>query len=194
VRAAQRGTLAPLPFELALGDVHLVGTLEDVDDAHAIRARIGRQGARNVVRWHLDALVLSALGDPRRVLTFATFEAGDIGPRTLAIHPRDAARETLRWLVGMRQAGLAKPLPFRTGAAWEWLEKFDGVDTASADEAAAKQWTNRSGGGEGRDAATLLALRGAMPFVDETATAEFREWAKRVFAAVCAARVPGNVP
>jgi len=193
VRAAQRGTPAPLPFELALGDVRLVGTLDDVDDAHAIRARSGKRSARNVVRWHLDALVLAALGDPRPVLTFAAFEAGDIGPRALAVHPSEAARDTLRWLVGVRQAGLVKPLPFRTGAAWEWLEKFDGMDTASADEAAAKQWANRSGSGEGRDAATLLALRGRMPFVDESATAEFREWAKRLFAAVCAARVPGKV-
>jgi exodeoxyribonuclease V gamma subunit len=192
VRNAQHGTLAPLPFDLALGDVRLVGTLDDVDDAHAIRARVGRQGARNVVRWHLDALVLAALGDPRPVLTFATFEPGDIGPRKLAIHPGDAARNALRWLVGVLQAGLAKPLPFRTGAAWEWLEKYHGEDTAGADEAAAKLWAHRSGGGEGRDAATLLALRGAMPFVDETATAEFRDWAKRLFAAVCAAHVPRN--
>ena len=193
VRAARRGVAAPLPFELALGDVRLVGTLEDVDEAHAIRARVGRRGARNVVRWHLDALVLAALGDPRPVLSFAAFEPGAFGPRPLPIPPREAACETLRWLIGVMRAGLAKPLPFRTGAAWEWLETFDGSDVAAADEAASKQWANRSGG-EGRDAATLLALRGAMPFVDETATAEFREWARTLFAAICAARVPGSAP
>ena len=192
VREARRGVARPLPFELELGEAKLVGSLDDVDDAHAIRARVGRRSARNVVRWHLDALVLAALGDPRPVLTFATFEPGDIGPRKLAIPPRDAARDTLRWLVGVMRQGLAKPLPFRTGAGWEWLDKFDGNDVASADEAASKLWITRTGAGEGSDAATQLALRGAMPFGDETATAEFREWAKVLFAAICAARVPAN--
>ncbi|HKE47959.1 MAG TPA: exodeoxyribonuclease V subunit gamma [Rhodanobacteraceae bacterium] len=189
VRASRRGVATPLPFELALGDVRLVGALDDVDDAHAIRAKVGRRSARNVVRWHLDALVLAALGDARTVLTFATFEPGDIGPRSIATPPREDARATLRWLVGVMQAGLAKPLPFRTGAAWEWLEALK-RDPAGADDAAAKQWITRTGAGEGRDAATQLALRGAMPFRDETATAEFREWAQLIFTAICAARVP----
>ena len=193
VREARRGVASALPFELALGDVRLTGSLDDVDEAHAIRARVGKQGARNIVRWHLDALVLAALGDPRPVLTFATFEPGDIGPRALAIHPRDAARDTLRWLIGVMQAGLAKPLPFRPAAAWEWLEHYDGSNAGAADEAAAKQWANRSGGGEGRDAATLLALRGAMPFVDETATGAFHEWTQSLFTALRLARVPGSV-
>jgi len=182
-----------LPFELALGDVRLAGRLEDVDEAHAIRARVGNRSARNVVRWHLDALVLAALGDPRPVLTFATFEPGDIGPRALAIHPREAARDALRWLIGVMQEGLAKPMPFRTGAGWEWLQKL-ARDEAGADEAAAKQWITRTGAGEGSDAATQLALRGAMPFVDETATLEFREWVKVLFPAICEARVPRSVP
>jgi hypothetical protein len=79
-------------------------------------------------------------------------------------------------------------MPFRPAAAWAWLEAFAG-DAAEADEAAAKQWTNRRGG-EGTDAATVLALRGAMPFVDASATLAFRAWAETVFAALRAARVP----
>jgi exodeoxyribonuclease V gamma subunit len=188
VHAVRRGELARLPFELALGDVRLAGTIGDIDDAHAIRTRVGKASARNQVRWHLDALVLAALGDPRPVLTFANFEAGDIGPRALAQPSREAAHAALRWLVGLMQDGLAKPMPFRPGAAWAWLEAFAG-DAAEADEAAAKQWTNRRGG-EGTDAATVLALRGAMPFVDASATLAFRAWAETVFAALRAARVP----
>lgn len=189
VHAARRGTLARLPFELALGDVRLAGVLDDVDDAHAIRTRVGKVSARNTVRWHLDALVLAALGDPRPVLTFANYDTGDVGPRALAAHPREKARAALRWLVGVMREGLVRPLPFRPAAAWAWLEEFAG-DAAAADEAAAKQWITRTGGGEGSDAATSLALRGAMPFVDDAATLEFRAWAKSVFAAICHARVP----
>jgi len=189
VHAARRGALGRLPFEIALGDVRITGMLDDVDDAHAIRTRVGKVSARNIVRWHLDALVLAALGDPRPVLTFANFDGGEVGPRPLAAHPRDDARAALRWLAGVMREGLAKPLPFRPTAAWAWLDKVN-EDAAAADEAAAKQWVTRSGGGEGTDAATQLALRGAMPFVDDSATIAFRAWAVNVFAAICDARVP----
>jgi len=188
VHAVRRGTLARLPFDLALGDVRLAGTIDDIDDAHAIRTRVGKASARNLVRWHLDALVLAALGDPRPVLTFANFEPGDVGPKPLAQHPREAACEALRWLVSVMHEGLAKPLPFRPASALAWLDNFEG-DAAEADEEAAKQWTNRRGG-EGTDAATVLALRGAMPFVDMTATHAFRTWAGAIFAALYDARVP----
>jgi exodeoxyribonuclease V gamma subunit len=188
VHAVRRGTLTRLPFELALGDVRLAGMIEDIDDAQAIRTRVGKASARNHVRWHLDALVLAALDDPRPVLTFANFEPGEVGPRPLARHSREAARAALHWLVGLMQDGLARPLPFRPAAAWAWLDASkDGA--VEADEAAAKQWTNRRGG-EGTDAATVLALRGAMPFVDASATLAFRAWAGAVFAALRDARVP----
>ena len=188
VHAVRKGELARLPFALELGDIRLAGTIDDIDDAHAIRTRVGKASARNQVRWHLDALVLAALGDPRPVLTFANFDAGDIGPRLLTQHPRDAARAALRWLAGLMQDGLAKPMPFRPAAAWAWLEAFAG-DVAEADEAASKQWANRRGG-EGTDEPTVLALRGAMPFVDASATLAFRTWAREVFAALRDARVP----
>ena len=105
------------------------------------------------------------------------------------MHAREDARAALRWLVGAMREGLARPLPFRPGAAWAWLEAFEG-DASAADETAAKQWITRKGSGEGSDAATLLALRGAMPFVDDAATLAFRTWAKSVFAALRDARVP----
>ncbi|HVV96591.1 MAG TPA: exodeoxyribonuclease V subunit gamma [Rhodanobacteraceae bacterium] len=188
VHAVRRGALGRLTFELPLGDMRLAGVIDDIDDAHAIRARVGKLSARNVVRWHLDALVLAALDDPRPVLTFANFEPGDTAPRPLARHSSEAARAALRWLVGLMQDGLAKPLPLRPASAWAWLEAYAG-DAAEADEAASKAWANRRGG-EGTDAATVLALRGAMPFVDASATIAFRAWARDVFAAVRDARVP----
>jgi len=122
------------------------------------------------------------------VLTFANFEPGDTGPRALAQPSSEAARSALRWLVALMQQGLAKPLPFRPAAAWAWLDAYAG-DAAEADEAASKAWANRRGG-EGTDAATVLALRGAMPFVDASATLAFRTFAREVFAALRDARVP----
>jgi exodeoxyribonuclease V gamma subunit len=193
VRAAQQGVAAMLPIALQLGDVRLGGALADVDQAHAIRFKVGKAGGRDIVRWHLDSLVLSALGEERTVLTFAEFDAGDVGPRAIAPHPREAARDALRWLVGLMREGHADPLSFRPSAAWAWFETIiAGGDVAQADEAAAKSWTNRTGGGEGSDAATALALRGAVPFVDEQATTRFRALTRAVFAALLDARVPGG--
>ena len=195
VRTAQRGALAPMPFELPLGAIRLTGALADVDEAHAIRVKVGKPSGRDVVRWHLDALVLAALGDPRAVLTFAEFDAGDIGPRALAIHTRESARDALRWLIDLMRDGIVAPLPFRPAAAWAWLEALAARnDVASADEAAEQTWANRGGGGEGTDASTRLALRGATPFENESATVRFRALTHAVFDALRDARLPGGTP
>jgi exodeoxyribonuclease V gamma subunit len=193
VHAAQRGATDTLPFALSLGDVRLAGTLADIDDESAIRVKVGKPSGRDIVRWHLDALVLSALGDARTVLTFGEFEAGDVGPRRIPAHESIAARDALRWLVGVMRDGYSEPLPFRPSAAWAWFEDFaERGNLAHADDAAEKVWRNRSNGGEGTDDATTLALRGAMPFADETATARFRAWTRAVFGALREARVPGS--
>jgi exodeoxyribonuclease V gamma subunit len=195
VHAAQSGEVRTLPFTLPLGDIVLAGLLDDVDDAHALRVKIGKPSGRDVVRWHLDALVLAALGDARTVLTFGDFEPGDIGPRALAVHAPDAARAALRWLVGVMREGRAAPLSFRPSTAWTWLEDFaKNADAQRADSVAADAWTNRNGGGEGTDACTVLALRGATPFDDETATRAFRSQTLDIFSALLDARVPGGAP
>ena len=195
VRAARRGTPAPVPIALTLGDVRLGGTLVDVDDAHALRTKIGEPKGRDIIRWHLDALVLAALGDPRGVLTFATFGPGDVGPYPVAAPAGEAARETLRWLIALMRDGFASPLPFRPGAGWAWYEQWLAThDAERADDAAAKNWTNRAGGGEGSDAATVLALRGASPFADEQATVRFRTLTRALFDALREARVPESAP
>jgi exodeoxyribonuclease V gamma subunit len=188
VRAAKRGTLAAVPIDLALGDARLVGALPDVDDAHALRVKVGEPKGRDVIRWNLDALVLAALGDPRRVLTFAEFGIGDIGPHPVRPQPPDAARAALQRLVGLMREGLDEPLAYRPAAAYAWYmawRKTQNVD--AADEAAAKEWTNRDGYGEGSDSSTVLALRGAMPFADESAMVRFRTTARALFEALLGA-------
>jgi len=193
VRRAKRGDAVALPIALDLGDVRLTGALVDVDDAHALRIKIGEPKGRDIIRWHLDALVLAALDDPRGVLTFAEFDVGDVGPHPVRSQSRDAARETLRWLVALMQEGLDAPLPLRPAAAWAWYEQWLATqDLERADDAAMKNWTIRGGGGEGGDAATVLALRGAVPFADEQATNRFRALARSLFDALLEARLPGN--
>jgi len=193
VRRAKRGDAVALPIALDLGDVRLAGSLVDVDDAHALRIKIGEPKGRDIIRWHLDALVLAALDDPRGVLTFAEFAVGDVGPHPVRSQPRDAARETLRWLVALMQEGLDAPLPLRPAAAWAWYEQWLATrDLERADDAAMKNWTIRGGGGEGGDAATVLALRGAVPFIDEQATVRFRALTRSLFDALLEARLPGS--
>jgi exodeoxyribonuclease V gamma subunit len=195
VHDAQRGVLRAMPFELPLGELRLTGALDEVDDAHAIRVKVGKPSGRDIVRWHLDALVLAALGDPRAVLTFAEFDAGDIGPRALPIHPSESAKAALRWFVAISREGIAAPLPFRPSAAWVWFETVAARgDIAYADETAEKTWANRSGGGEGTDESTRLALRGAMPFENDSATVRFRALTRAVFDALRDARLPEDAP
>jgi len=192
VCAARRGAAGNVPFALAWDDARLVGVLGDVDEAHALRVKVGKPSGRDQVRWHLDALVLSALGESRELLAFAEFADGDIGPRALPRHDPDAARAALRWLIGLVRRGRLEPLPFRPSAAWAWREKFvERGDAPLADDAAAQSWNSRAGG-EGADAWTALALRGAAPFGDDAATLRFRALANDVFAALCDARVPGS--
>ena len=191
VRAAQRGTAAPVRFDLRLGASRLGGAIDDVDDAHAIRFKVGAPGGRDEVRWHLDALVLSALGDAREVIAFADLGKAGVGPRTMRRHAQDDARDALRWLIGLMRQGLAEPLPFRPRTAWKWAEEAaKHGDESRADDAAAQIWISREGEGEGTDVWTAVALRGAAPFDDDQATLRFGALSRAIFDALTEARVP----
>jgi exodeoxyribonuclease V gamma subunit len=182
VRGTRRGELVARPIDLDLGSARLTGALPDVDDAHALRIKIGEPKGRDIVRWHLDALVLAALGDPRGVLAFAEFDIGDVGPHPIAPRSEADARAALCHLVDLMREGLDQPLAYRPAAALTWYETWRTTGSIeAADDAAAKDWTSREGRGEGADAATVLALRGAMPFVDEHAMIRFRAASRRLF-------------
>lgn len=194
-RAAQRGVAAPLRFDLPLGASRLGGTIEDVDDAHAIRCKIGLPGGRDEVRWHLDALVLSALGDAREVIAFADLGKAGVGPRTMKRHTADDARAALSWLIALMRQGFAEPLPFRPRTAWKWAEETaKHGDGLRAEDAAAQIWISREGEGEGTDVWTALALRGAAPFEDAKATLRFGELSRAIVDALTEARVPQAAP
>ncbi len=185
VRTAKRGELAARAIDLDLGGARIVGALPDVDDAHALRIKIGEPKGRDIIRWNLDALVLAALDDARGVLAFAEFGVGDVGPHPVTPLSRDAARGALRRLIDLMREGLDQPLAYRPAAAFAWYEAWRKTQNIeAADEAAEKDWMNRDGYGEGADAATALALRGAMPFADEQAMVRFRAVTRTLFDAL----------
>jgi exodeoxyribonuclease V gamma subunit len=200
IASARRGDAKALAFSIALGDVTLAGSLDDVDAAVAIRLKPGKPTGRDWFRWHLDALVLAALDDPRSVAAYAEFGTHDLGPRVLPRHAPPAARAALRWLIDLMQHGLDTPLPLRPGSAWAWVEaREQSGDADTARAAAEKIWFGHDGYGEGSDAWTALALRGADPFVDaaarvvDEADAEFARLAEAVVAALRDANVAPDI-
>ena len=190
ITAARGGEERSLAFTLDLEGTTLSGALESIDATAAVRIKPGTPGGRDWLRWHLDALVLAALGELREVTVFAEFGGGDLGPRVLPRHEAKAARVALRWLVERLHDGLATPLPFRPGAAWaftEARERSSGTPTeadADAFDAAEKTWTGHEGHGEGSDLWTVIALRGADPFADTASRARFAELAAGIIGAV----------
>ncbi|MEP7043700.1 MAG: exodeoxyribonuclease V subunit gamma [Dokdonella sp.] len=190
IAAARNGDARPLEFTLDLDGVTLGGNLESIDATAAVRIKPGTPGGRDWLRWHLDALVLDALGEPRGVSAFAEFGSGDLGPRALPRHDAVAARAALRWLIDRMHEGLAAPLPFRPGSAWAWAEARErrrGTDAeANTDalDAAERAWNGHEGQGEGSDAWTAIALRGADPFADAASRAQFAELAAGIVGAL----------
>ncbi|HEY0231083.1 MAG TPA: exodeoxyribonuclease V subunit gamma [Dokdonella sp.] len=200
IAAARSGEEHALAFTLDLDGVTLAGALESIDAAAAVRIKPGTPGGRDWLRWHLDALVLAALGEPREVAVFAEFGGGDLGPRVLPRHAAPAARAALRWLVDRLHDGLAAPLPFRPAAAWAFVEaraRSSGTEIeadADAFDAAEKTWNGHEGHGEGSDLWTAIALRGADPFADAASRARFAEIALGIVGAVRDATPAAGAP
>lgn len=194
LRAHRHGAARALPFVLDLGEVRLHGALEDGHADALLRAKAGKPSGRDWLRWHLDALVLSALDEPRPLLAFADFGKDGHGPLALPRHAPEAARTALHWLIGLMAHGAREPLPFRpvAGFAWAtaWDEAADDQRETRAFERAKAKWRNQDDEGEGADPWTALALRGAEPFVDAAVTARFGALARAIFAALREARVP----
>lgn len=195
LRAYRHGEAQARPFVLDLGGVRLHGALEAGQAEAFLRAKAGKPSGRDWLRWHLDALVLSALDEPRRLLAFADFGRDGHGPLALPRHAPEAARGALRWLLSLMAQGGREPLPFRPASGHEWARAWDEAAhdderEARAIERARATWRNQDGEGEGADPWTALALRGAEPFVDAAATARFGALARAIFTALREARVP----
>jgi exodeoxyribonuclease V gamma subunit len=174
LQAGFRGPGESHAFELPLHGGRLAGTLEQVHARGLFRAALnptGRHGG-HALRHGLDWLVASAHGWALHELFL---ERKGAAPRIVVRDPLSPAqaRAVLSALLALRRRGLSLPLNFlpKSGHAW-WLAAQRDPDDAL--EQAHKVWGGSEGGfgipGEAR-AATLLALRGRDPFLDDDAEA-----------------------
>lgn len=198
-RGWQIGEPGSVAFTLDLDGCVLSGELEQAYVDGFARSKPGTPGGRDWVRWHLDALVAAAIGEVRPVCVFAAFEEGGVGPHALTVHERGAARDALRWLLALMAQGQREPLPFRPYTGWIWLQAVaqGGDDQDAIGQAFAKAseaWRNRHGEGDGSDPWTALALRGAEPFIEPSASARFAALTRAIFGALCHAQVAETMP
>lgn len=169
------GAPAQRRFDLDLGGVRLQGNLDGLYPTGLARLRYEALHGPSQIAHGLDWLVLSALGDDRPLLQFATVDGGP-GPHLRSAIPAAQARAALRALLTLRDWGLRDPLPFLSRAGWLWYDacangRENGWTKAEA------QWRGSSRSwGEAGTASARLALRGRDPFGD---TAEDAELAKQ---------------
>jgi exodeoxyribonuclease V gamma subunit len=175
-----QGPLSTRPFELALGEWRLAGTLSSITDDGLLQFRAGKAHGKAQLALGLDALIWSALGETRPVHRLIA----EAGPQLIAATAQVEARAVLADLLAlMRQAQTqALPLMPKTAYAYAHALRAKG-DEVSAWRAAADQWSKREGYGEGQDAWVRLALRGNDPFADaqSDAAAQFRRLSRALF-------------
>lgn len=184
--AAWRGVSAPCePLALAtdIDGVRVHGRLGGAWPGGLARLRFGKPNGGSVIRHGLDWLLLSASGQALPLFEFHEDEDGRFGPfRRDPIEPAQA-RDALRMLLGLRDAGLRAPLVFAPRSGWRY---YSHPKPERGLEEARGQW--RGGErvwGEGTEPAWQLALRARDPFADREALREFLRNTHSVFAAVC---------
>ncbi len=160
----------------------LEGTLADVYPHGISRLRVGEPGGPSTIRNGLDWLLASAAGLELPLVEFHDGGDAGLGPHLRAPLAPEQARDALRHLLVMRDAGLQAPLLFAPYSGWEL---FNAATLERGLQAAAKKWH----GGERQFAesdndALRLALRGRDPFADEDAQLAFVDAALSIFLAV----------
>ena len=177
-------------FELDLGGVRLQGRLADVHAGGALRVRIGKDTGTSAIRHGLDWLVASALGLP--LVEVRDDPDGGIGAYAKPALEPAQARDALRSLLALRDAGLRAPLPFAPYSSWAF---YTGKDAKRGIDAAADKWRGSSDNGyaEGNGEALRQAFRGRDPFADAASRQAFADAAYAVFTAVCTG-IPAPAP
>ena len=173
-RAADGGAPVTRPYVLELGDFRLAGALPRVhaDGLRQFSASAGH--GKTLLALGVDVLVWSALGETQPVLrVLRDGETSRLAPLTPQV-----AQAKLLQLLELAARARREPLPFlpRTGARMACGDFEDPKQR----KALIAQWNGDFG--EGNDAWTRLALRGAMPFEDAAATRELQALADEVFA------------
>ncbi|NUS37433.1 MAG: exodeoxyribonuclease V subunit gamma [Lysobacter sp.] len=168
----------PLPVDLELDGVRLQGHVADVYPRGMARMRMGPPSGPSVIRDGLDWLVANAAG--RRV-ALVNFHHDGERPTASEQHglDADAARDALRALLRLREAGLAEPLPWGAYAGWAW---YSAGAPDKALKAARERWNGgQNGWAEGQSDAFRLVLRGRDLFDDPALRARFAEITGAVF-------------
>ena len=188
-----QGAATTRGFELALGEHTLTGTLDNIFRDGLLQFRAGKAHGRNQLQLGLDALVWSALGEPRSIHRLVTGE----GPRQISpLSPDDACRALTTMIDTLRQAR-KRPLPFMPRAAFAYAQARRADKSEDrAWQLAFEHWRTREGYGEGQDVWVRLALRGNDPFddVDGEMARQFREFAHGVFDPLLAMTADGSAP
>jgi exodeoxyribonuclease V gamma subunit len=183
--ARWRGDATPSDPELLdvpIDGLRLHGRLGGAWPMGIARVRFGEPNGPSVIRNGLDWLLASASGQTLPMFEFHLDDDGDVGPHERAGIDPAQARDALRKLVALREAGLREPLAFAPRSGW----KYYTASTAERGiEAARKQWqgSDRTWG-EGTGGAYEIALRGRDPFADREALRAFVANAIAVFSAV----------
>lgn len=171
-----------LPLEVDLDGALLQGRIGDVYPHGIARIRFDVPNGPSAIRNGLDWLFASAHG--RQVPLVEFHDGGDAGVGPHVRQPLDveAARDLLRTLLALREAGLREPLPFAPYAGWEL---FNAPTLEKGLDAAAKKWRGSERSWSEADGDALrLALRGRDPFGDDATQLAFVDLALTVYRAV----------
>jgi len=179
-----RGAAQPgmLPLEVDIDGLRLHGRLADVLPQGIARVTMGKPGGRSAIRNGLDWLLATAAGIDTPLVEFHEDKQHGVGPHPRKPVPREAARDALRALIGLRVEGLRRPLPFAPYSGWAL---FDADTPERGVQDAARKWRGQERGwAEGDSHALRLALRGRDPFADAAALHEFARITGIVFGSV----------
>jgi exodeoxyribonuclease V gamma subunit len=158
------------PIAIACGDRILRGALDNVHRAGVLRVVLNNSGlhGNHVVRHGLDWLCASAGG---MALHELVVPGKDEPPQLTAREPLDAGHATaiLASLLGLRDAALRAPLPFLPRSGWKYVQGLAEKTPDAALRAARDCWAGSEWQSDRAEVtpATLVALRGRDPFLDD---------------------------
>ncbi len=175
------GEPASRSLRITHGGVRLSGEIDGVTATCLLRSRVATLKAKDqLAAWivHVVVAIARHAGETWPAETIVV--ARDQAIRLQALTADDAARALDTLLAGYR-AGLTAPLPFFPATSSAWAEASS--DPAAADRKARTKWQprhNMTGASDSENRDHMLCFRQRDPL----ATAEFRDWAGRVFHAM----------
>ncbi|QIK74766.1 exodeoxyribonuclease V subunit gamma [Nocardioides piscis] len=138
-RALQVGPVRTLDLDIDLGDRRLTGTVGDVFGNNLVAVSFSNLGAKHRLAAWLDSLALAA-AHPDENWTAHTIGKHRSGGQIAMIRPlpQHEARDWLRDLVAIYEAGLCEPLPLPVKTSLAWAEEFRRVQSGTDGDPDAK--------------------------------------------------------